>query len=61
MKYLHTGPDVYTDQDEEPTVPNPRETSIGRELALRIFDLESRGHRYDIDELLTAVRKDCAA
>lgn len=67
MKYLYTGDDiptpeldVYTNPDEEPTIPKPRETSVGRELALRIFDLESRGQRYDVDELLAAVRKDFA-
>lgn len=68
MKYLYTGTDipvpeldVYTDPDEEPTLPKPPETSVGRELAFRIFDLESKGQRYDVDELLAAVRKDMAA
>jgi hypothetical protein len=68
MKYLYTGADipvpeldVYQDPDEEPTIPKPVETSVGRELALAIIDFESRGQKYDIDELLVAIRRKRAA
>lgn len=51
--------DVYLDPNEEPTIPEARQTLIGLMLYRRLAELESSATEYDIDEVIASIKEQC--
>lgn len=49
--------DVYLDPDEEPTIPEARQTLIGLTLYRRLAELESTATEYDVDEVIASIKE----